>query len=100
MGPQNIHPPPPSPGKCLLARNGGGAYIISPWILNHINMFQPFLSDAAFLLPVGSFPLTVELFYSQLTILALLLRVGAFLLTILVFWITVGALLLTVGKCV
>ena len=39
--------------------------------------------DAAFLLTVGSFLLTVELFYSQLTILVFLLTVGAFLLTVL-----------------
>ena len=38
--------------------------------------------DAAFLLTVGSFLLTVEHFYSQLTILAFLLTVGAFLLTV------------------
>ena len=25
-------PPPPSPEKCLMARNGGGGYVISPWI--------------------------------------------------------------------
>ena len=35
-GASKYTPPPPSPGKCLLARNegrggGGGAYIISPW---------------------------------------------------------------------
>ena len=41
---------------------------------------DPFLLDAAFLLTVGSFLLTVELCYLQLTILALLLTVGAFLL--------------------
>ena len=37
-----------------------------------------FERDAAFLLTVGSFRLTVELFYLQLTILAFLLAVGAF----------------------
>ena len=38
-------------------------------------------------------------FYLQLTILAFLLTVGAFLLTILASLLTVGAFLLTVGKC-
>ena len=41
---------------------------------------EPFILklDAAFLLAVGSFLLTVELFYLQLTILAFLPTVGAF----------------------
>ena len=56
--------------------------------------------DAAFLLTVGSFLPTVELFYLQLTILAFLLTVGALLLAVLAFLLTVGALLLTVAKCV
>ena len=56
--------------------------------------------DAAFLLTVGSFLLTAELFYFQLTILASLLQIGAFLLTILASLLTVGAFLLTVGQCV
>ena len=38
--------------------------------------------DAAFLLTVGRFLLTVELSYLQLTILAFLLTIGAFLLTV------------------
>ena len=43
------------------------------------------------MLTVGSFLLTVELFYSQLTILAFLLTVGVFLLTVLASLLTVGA---------
>ena len=43
--------------------------------------------DAAFLLTVGSFLLTVELFYLQLLNLAFLLTIGAFLLTILAFYL-------------
>ena len=46
--------------------------------------------DAAFLLAVGSFLLTGELFYLQLTILAFLLTVGAIFLTALAFLLTVG----------
>ena len=42
----------------------------------------------------------VELFYLQLTILAILLTVGAFWLTALAFLLTIGAFLLTVEKCV
>ena len=38
--------------------------------------------------------------YSRLTILALLLTIGAFSLTILAFVLTVGAFLLTMAKCV
>ena len=38
--------------------------------------------DAAFLLIVGSFLLTMELLYLQLTTLAILLTIGAFLLTV------------------
>ena len=38
--------------------------------------------DAAFLLTVGSFLLTVELFYLQSTFLAFSPTVGAFLLTV------------------
>ena len=58
--------------------------------------------DAAFWLTIGSFLLTVELFYLQLTILAFSLTIGAFLLTILAFFssLTVGAFWLTAGKCV
>ena len=40
-----------------------------------------------FLLTVGSFLLTVELFYLQLTILAFLLTIGAFPLTALAFYL-------------
>ena len=43
--------------------------------------------DAAFLLRVGSFPLTVELSYLQLTILGFLLTVGTFLLTVGAFYL-------------
>ena len=43
---------------------------------------QFFQVDAAFLLTVGSFLLTVELFYLQLTVLAFFLTIGAFLLTV------------------
>ena len=57
--------------------------------------------DAAFLLTVGSFLLTVELCYLQLTILAFLyLQLEVFCLPILASLLTVGAFLLTVGKCV
>ena len=52
------------------------------------------------MLTVGSFLVTLELFYLQLTILAFLLTVGALLLTFLAFSLAVGAFLLTVGKCV
>ena len=41
--------------------------------------------DAAFLLTVGSFLLTMELFCLQMTILPFLLTVGAFSLTIFAF---------------
>ena len=41
---------------------------------------------------------TVELFYLQLCLGALLLTIGAFLLTIGAFLLTVEAFLLTVGK--
>ena len=58
------------------------------------------MRDAAFLLTVGSFLLTVELFYLQLTNLAFLLTIGGFLLKALASFLTVGAFLLTVGKCV
>ena len=54
--------------------------------------------DAAFLLTVGSFLLTVELFYLQLTNLAFLLPVGAFSLTLLACLLRVGTFLLIVGK--
>ena len=40
----------------------------------------PVLKDAAFLLAVGRFLLTVELFYLQLTILVFLLTIGVFFL--------------------
>ena len=49
--------------------------------------FGNFFLDAAFLLTVGSFLLTVELFYLQLTALALLLAVGAFSLTVLAVYL-------------
>ena len=42
-------------------------------------------------LAVGSFLLTVELFYLQLTCLAFLLTIRAFLLTVLAFLLTIGA---------
>ena len=59
-------------------------------------LWAPGILDAAFLLTVGSFLLTLELFiffvfYLQLTILAFLLAVGAFLLTVLASLLTVGA---------
>ena len=54
--------------------------------------------DAAFLLTIGSFLLTVELFYLQLCFLAFFFLL-IFLLTIGSLSLTVGALLLTVGKC-
>ena len=44
--------------------------------------------DAAFLLTVGSFLLTVELFYLQSTSLAFLLTIGAFSLTVLFSFFT------------
>ena len=43
---------------------------------------KQFWGDAAFLLTIGSFLLTKELFYLQLTILAFLLTIGAFSLTV------------------
>ena len=46
--------------------------------------------DAAFLLTVGSFLLTVKLSYLQLTILAFLLTAGVFLIIILASLLTVG----------
>ena len=46
----------------------------------------------------GSFLLTVEFFYLQLTIFAFLLRIGAFLLTALASLLTIGAFLLAMGK--
>ena len=52
------------------------------------------------MLTVGSFLLTVELSYLQLTSLAFSLTVEAFLLRALAFSLTVEAFLLTVGKCV
>ena len=45
------------------------------------------MEDATFLLTIGSFLLTVELFHLQLTILAFLLIIGAFSLIILVFYL-------------
>ena len=51
------------------------------------------------MLTVGSFLLTVEQSYFQLTLLASLLTAGAFLLTVLASLPTVRAFLLTVGKC-
>ena len=56
--------------------------------------------DAAFWLTVGSFLLTVDLFYLQLTISAFWLTIGVFLPTALASLLAVGALLLTMGKCV
>ena len=65
---------------------------ISPeGLVGQARMFRNGLLDAAFLLTVGSFLLTVELSYLQLTILAFLLTVGAFRLTILASLLTVGA---------
>ena len=59
------------------------------------------LSDAAFLLTVGSFPLAVEFFFNlQLAISILLLTIGVFLLTALAYLLTVGVFCLQVGKCV
>ena len=54
-----------------------------------------------FLLTVGSFLLTVELFYLQLTILAFLLTIESFfVLTALAFLaLQLERFLLTVGKC-
>ena len=49
------------------------------------------IMDAAFLPTIGSFLLTVEVFYLQLTILAFLLTIGAFSLTVLASLLTVGA---------
>ena len=43
------------------------------------------------MLTVGSFLLTVQLFYLQMTSLAFLLTIGAFLLTFLASLLTVGA---------
>ena len=65
--------------------------ILHPWA-------QIFNEDAAFLLTVGGFLLTVELFYLQLTNLAFLLTVGALLLTALAFLLTVGAFFAYSGK--
>ena len=47
--------------------------------------------DAAFVLTVGSFLLTMELFYLQLIILAFLLTVGAFFAYNLSFLLAVGS---------
>ena len=63
----------------------------NPQILAVRPFARPFSANAAFLLTVGSFLLTVELFYLQLTVLASLLTVGAFLLTTLASLLTVGA---------
>ena len=62
-------------------------------------MNQPdlLISDAAFLLTVGNL-LTVELFYLQLTILAILLTIGAFPLTFLAFVLTIVAFFAYSGK--
>ena len=70
-----------------------------PLVPIHKNIFREFFG-CSFLLIVGSFLHTVELFYSQLTILAFLPTIGAFLTYNLRFLLTVGAFLLTVGKCV
>ena len=51
------------------------------------------LVDATFLLTIGSFRLTIELFYLQLCLGALLLEVEAFCLQL-------KRVLLTTGKCV
>ena len=57
------------------------------------------LMDAAFLLTVGSFLLTVELLCLQLTIFAFLLAVGAFFsLTILACLLTLGVFFADSGK--
>ena len=62
------------------------------------------VKDVAFLLTVGSFLLTMELFYLQLTILAFLLTVEVILLTVLtveLFYLQLTILLfgsLTVSK--
>ena len=56
--------------------------------------------DAAVLLIIGSFLLTVELFNLQLFFGASLLTAGAFLLTVRPFLLTVGAFGLTMGTCV
>ena len=61
------------------------------WNLALLVPFSLSVLDAAFLLTVGSFLLTVEHVYSQLSLGAFLLRVRAFLLTI-------GALLLTMEQ--
>ena len=50
------------------------------------------------MLTVGSFLLTVELFYLQSTILVFLLTVGDFSLTTLAFLLIVGAFLLTMRE--
>ena len=58
---------------------------------NSLNISFVCFKDAALLLTVGSFLLTVKLIYLQLTTLAFLLTVGAFLLTVLASLLTVGA---------
>ena len=66
---------PPPPMKMPSGQNRGEwRYTTSP----RITAKQCLSSDAAFLLTVGSFLLTVELFYLQLTISAFLLTIGAF----------------------
>ena len=54
--------------------------------------------DAAFLLPIGSFLLTIELSYSQLTTLAFLLTMGAWSPTNLAILLTIGAFFAYNGK--
>ena len=57
------------------------------------------LTDAAFLLTIGSFLLTMELFDLQSTFLAFLLTIGAFYLQFQLFCLQFD-FLRTVGKCV
>ena len=52
------------------------------------------------MLTVGSFLLTVELSYLQLTTLAFCLQLELLCLQLKLFTFTVGAFVLTVGKCV
>ena len=60
-------------------KKGGGKRIVGGGSKNVL--------DAAFLLTVGSFLLTVELFYLQSIIVASILTVGALLLTVLAFFL-------------
>ena len=58
----------------------------------------PLFSDAAFLLTVGSFLLTVELFCLHSTILAFFTYKWSFSLTIVAFLLTIGAFFAYSGK--